>query len=117
LRDGSTCRPARTDVTMSRLSNLVASATDPASGWDARLWWLWALYTALAYTVILGVILGLTSLGLHVTQVALDHRFVGTLSIATFGAVLYGAVPVTEPDMSSPAAAAPARARRVGRIS
>ena len=42
---------------MSRLSDLVASATDPASGWDARLWRLWALFTAVAYTLILGVIL------------------------------------------------------------
>jgi hypothetical protein len=45
-----------------------------------------------AYTIILAVIVALTSLGLHVTEVALDHRFVGTLLIATFGAVLYGAV-------------------------
>jgi hypothetical protein len=75
---------------MSRLSELVASATDPATGWDARLWRLWALYTAVAYTLILGVILVLTSLGLDVTQAALDHRLVGTLLIATFGAVLYG---------------------------
>ncbi len=76
----------------SRLSKLVASATDPATGWDAHLWRLWALYTAVAYTIILGVIVILTSLGLHVTEVALDHRFVGTLLIASFGAVLYGAV-------------------------
>ena len=62
------------------------------SGWDARLWGLWALYTAVAYTIILAVIVALTSLGLHVTEVALDHRFVGTLLIASFGAVLYGAV-------------------------
>jgi hypothetical protein len=77
---------------MSRLSQLVTSTTDPASGWDARLWRLWAFYTALAYTVILAVILGLTGLGLDVTRVALDHRFVGTLLIAAVGAVLYGAV-------------------------
>jgi hypothetical protein len=77
---------------MNRFSKLVASTTDPAAGWDAHLWRLWALYTAVAYTVILAVIVVLTSLGLHVTEVALDHRFVGTLLIATFGAVLYGAV-------------------------
>jgi hypothetical protein len=75
---------------MGRLSNLLTSATDPASGWDARLWRLWAFYTALAYTLILGIILILTSLGLHVTKVALDYRFIGTLLIATFGSVLYG---------------------------
>jgi hypothetical protein len=79
-------------MTASRLSKLVASATDPATGWNAHLWRLWALYTAVAYTIILGVIVVLTSLGLHITEVALDHRFVGTLLIASFGAVLYGAV-------------------------
>ena len=77
---------------MSRFSERVALATDPAAGWDARLWRLWALYTAVAYTLILGVVVVLTSLDLHVTQVALDHQFIGTLLIATFGAVLYGAV-------------------------
>jgi len=71
---------------MSRLSDLVAPATDPASGWDTRLWRQWALSTALAYTVIMG----LTSLGLDVTQVALDDRFAGALLTATFGAVLGG---------------------------
>jgi hypothetical protein len=77
---------------MSRLSKLVASATDPASGWDARLWRLWAIYTALAYTVILAIVLGLTGLGLDVTHVAFDHRLVGTALIATAGAALYGFV-------------------------
>jgi hypothetical protein len=70
----------------------VGSATDPASGWDARLWRLWAFYTALAYTIILGIVLILTGLGLDVTKVALDHKLVGTLLIATFGAALYGGV-------------------------
>jgi hypothetical protein len=77
---------------VSRLSKLAASATDPDSGWDARLWRLWALYTALAYTIILVIIWVLTSLGLHVTQVALDHKLIGTFLIASFGALLYGAV-------------------------
>ena len=75
---------------MSRLSELVASATDPASGWDGRLWRLWALSTAVAYTLILAVFLVRTSLGLQVTEAALDHRLIGTLLIATFGALLYG---------------------------
>jgi hypothetical protein len=75
-----------------RISTLLASAQDPASGWDARLWRLWAFYTALAYTLILAVVLFLTRLDLDVTSVALDHRFVGTLLIAASGAVLYGAV-------------------------
>jgi hypothetical protein len=70
----------------------LASANDPATGWDARLWRLWTFSTALAYTLILAVVLCLTSLDLDVTGVALDHRFVGTLLIATSGAVLYGAV-------------------------
>jgi hypothetical protein len=77
---------------MGRLSELMASASDPASGWDARLWRRWALSTAAAYTLILAVILVLTSLGLHVTEAALDYRFIATLLIATFGALLYGSV-------------------------
>ncbi len=77
---------------MNGLSRLVASATNPASGWDARLWRLWVLYSALAYTVILAVIVGLASLDLDLTRVAVDHRAGGTLLIATAGALLYGAV-------------------------
>lgn len=77
---------------MSRLSELVTSATDPASGWDARLWRLWAIYSALAYTVILAIVVGLTSLGLDVTRIALDHRSVGSLLIGTAGALLYAVV-------------------------
>jgi hypothetical protein len=71
---------------------LTARQHEADTSWDARLWGLWALYTAVAYTIILAVIVALTSLDLHVTEVALDHRFVGTLLIATFGAALYGAV-------------------------
>lgn len=77
---------------MSRLSNAISSTTDPASGWDARLWRLWALYTALAYTIILAIAYCLTGLDLHAIRVALDFRLVGTLLIATFGALLYGLV-------------------------
>ena len=77
---------------MSRLSKLAASVTDPASGWDARQWRLWALYSALAYTVILAIVVGLTSLGLDVTRVAVNHRLVGSLLLATSGALLYGGV-------------------------
>ena len=77
---------------MNRLSKLVAFATNPASGWDARLWRLWTLYSALAYTVILAVVVGGTSLGFDVTHVAIDHRAVGSLLLATAGALLYGTV-------------------------
>ncbi|HSD77480.1 MAG TPA: hypothetical protein VLA98_08735 [Solirubrobacteraceae bacterium] len=77
---------------MSRRSKLAAWATDPATGWDPRLWRRWALYSALAYTVILAVVLLLTSAGLDITRVAVDHRFLGTLLIATTGALLYGTV-------------------------
>ncbi len=82
----------RTETAASRLSTLMAWATDPASGWDARLWRSWALYTALAYTVILAIIWALTSLNLHLTHVAVTHRAIGTLLIASGGAALYGAV-------------------------
>jgi hypothetical protein len=77
---------------MSRVPKLVARVTDPASGWDARLWRRWALYSALAYTIILAVIAALTSLGLGATHLAVDHRAIGTLLIATLGALLYGGV-------------------------
>jgi hypothetical protein len=70
----------------------VVSLTDPATGWDARLWRLWALYTALAYTLILVIVVGLASLGLDLTRVALEHRAIGALLIATVGALLYGGV-------------------------
>ncbi len=76
----------------SRRARLTSWATDRASGWDARLWRSWALYTALAYTVILAVIWALSSLNLDVTRVAVTHRAIGTLLIATGGAALYGAV-------------------------
>jgi hypothetical protein len=65
---------------------------DPASGWDARLWRSWALYTALAYTVILVVIWALGSLNLDLTRLAVNDRAIGTLVIAAGGAALYGAV-------------------------
>ncbi|MGE5199522.1 MAG: hypothetical protein ACM3H9_07760 [Rhodospirillaceae bacterium] len=77
---------------MSRVRKLVAAAMDPASGWDARLWRRWGLYSALAYTVILAVIVTLTGLGLGATRLAVDHRAIGTLLIATAGALLYGGV-------------------------
>ena len=69
-----------------------AGLTDPATGWDARLWRRWVLYNALAYTVILAVIVIITSADLDLTRVAVDHRAVGTLLIATAGAALYGFV-------------------------
>lgn len=77
---------------MSRLWKLAAWATDPASGWDARLWRLWAFYCALGYTLILAIVFGLASVDLDVIRVAVNHRAIGTLLIATIGAVLYGVV-------------------------
>ena len=65
---------------------------DPASGWDARLWRSWVLHTALAYTTILAIIWALTGLNLDLTRVAVNHRAIGTLLIATGGAALYGGV-------------------------
>lgn len=77
---------------MSRIAKLAAAATDPSSGWDARLWRRWALFSALAYTVILAIFVGLASLGLDATRVAVDNEAGGTVLIATVGAVIYGAV-------------------------
>lgn len=68
------------------------AVTDPATGWDARLWRLWALYSALAYTVILAAIAVLAGTGIDTTRLAIDHRVVGSLLIATVGALLYGGV-------------------------
>lgn len=76
----------------SRRVKVTSWLTDPAGGWDTRLWCSWALYTALAYTIILGVIWLLGGLGLDQTRVALDHRALAALLIATFGAALYGGV-------------------------
>lgn len=50
------------------------------------------MYSALAYTIILAVIVGLASLGLDVTRLAVDHPAVGSLLVATIGAALYGVV-------------------------
>jgi hypothetical protein len=55
----------------------MASVTDPAGRWDARLWRLWVPYSALAYTVILGFVLGLDFI-----RVAVRNRAVGTLSLS-----------------------------------
>ena len=66
--------------------------TDPAKGWDARLWALWAFYSAVAYTTILAIVVGGTSLGLDLTRVAVNHHALGSLLIATVGATLYGIV-------------------------
>jgi putative Mn2+ efflux pump MntP len=84
--------PAKPEVAPTGWAKLAGWVTDPASGWDARLWRLWALYTALAYTVILAIIAAIASLGFDVTDVAITHRVIGTLLIATGGAALYGAV-------------------------
>ena len=84
-------RPS-TDARTSYWAKLAAWATDPASGWDARLWRSWALSTALAYTVILAIIWMLASLGWDLIRVAVNHRAIGTLLIAAGGAALYGAV-------------------------
>jgi hypothetical protein len=73
---------------------LGAALWDPAGGWDARLWRRWALYTALAHTIILATVLLLAGLGLGLdaTRLAVDHRTLGTLVIATTGALTYGCV-------------------------
>ncbi len=82
----------RADAAGSRWAKLASWATDPASGWDARLWRAWAVLTALAYTVILAVIGALAGSGLDLTRVAVDHQAVGSLLIAAGGAALYGMV-------------------------
>lgn len=84
--------PAKPGADTTRRAKMAGWVTDPASGWDARLWRLWALYTALAYTVILAVIAATASFGFDVTVIAVNHRVIGTLLIATAGAALYGAV-------------------------
>lgn len=77
---------------MRRICGFPAWLRDPDAGWDARLWRRWALFTALAYAIILAVVLLLASVGLDATQVALDEPLVGTLLIATAGALFYGRV-------------------------
>ncbi|HEU4613299.1 MAG TPA: hypothetical protein VFS15_14510 [Kofleriaceae bacterium] len=84
--------PGATRHGRGRLARLRASLKDPDAGWDARLWRGWALASALAYTVILAVVVVLSGVGLDATHVALDHRTVGTLLIATAGAAVWGTV-------------------------
>ncbi len=84
--------PKGADAAGSRWARLASWATDPESGWDARLWRSWALLTALAYTVILAIIGALAGLGFDLIRVAVDHRAVGSLLIAAGGAALYGMV-------------------------
>ncbi len=74
------------------LRRVVASATDPEAGWDRRLWGLWALYTALGYTVVLVIVWLLSGLGLGAVRLAADFKFAGTLVVATGGALVYGGV-------------------------
>lgn len=50
------------------------------------------VYCALGYTLILAIVFGLASVDLDVIRVAVNHRAIGTLLIATIGAVLYGVV-------------------------
>jgi hypothetical protein len=85
--------PPATGFATTRWAKLTSWITDPARGWDTRLWCWWALYTALAYTIILATIGVLAALGLDLIHVVTaNHRLVGTLLIATFGAALYGGV-------------------------
>lgn len=68
------------------------SASDLRAGWDSRLWWMWVLYSALAYLLVFAIVLVLTSLGLDGTRVAGSFELIGTLLMATVGAAIYGAV-------------------------
>ena len=62
-----------------------------ANGWNARLYWLWILYNAVAFVTVLTVGFLLIALGSDVLHLSLaSHRAVAALLIATLGAVLFG---------------------------
>lgn len=77
---------------MSAISRLRDSLTGPDSGWDRRLWLLWALNNAIAFAVVLAIVYGMSSLSLDVTKIAVNDHLIGTLLIATAGALVYGVV-------------------------
>lgn len=64
-----------------------------ANGWNARLYWLWILYNAIAFVTVLTVGFPLALLGSNVLHLSLaSHHVVVALLIATVGAVLFGVV-------------------------
>jgi hypothetical protein len=76
-----------------------ATATGPSaggsratSGWDVRLWGLWALYNGIAYLVVLSVAYGLAVLASDVHASVTAESTVLSLAVATLGALLNGYV-------------------------
>jgi MFS family permease len=64
-----------------------------ASGWNARLYWLWILYNSVAFVTVLTVSWVLVLVGSDVLHLSFsNHHTVWALVIATLGAVLFGGV-------------------------
>lgn len=64
-----------------------------ANGWNTRLYWLWILYNAVAFVIVLTAGFLLALLGSDVLHLSLaSHHVVAALLIATLGAVLFGGV-------------------------
>ncbi|WIX76852.1 hypothetical protein QRX50_36305 [Amycolatopsis carbonis] len=62
-------------------------------GWDKRLYWLWILYNAVAFVVVLTTAAVLAWIGGNVLHLDLANgRKVSALVVATAGAVLFGGV-------------------------
>jgi hypothetical protein len=65
----------------------------PASGWSARLYWLWILYNSAAFVVVLTTVAVLAWIGADVLHLSWDDRGrIATLLVATLGALLFGGV-------------------------
>jgi hypothetical protein len=64
-----------------------------ASGWSTRLYWLWILYNAVAFVVVLTVTFVLAWIGADVLHLdVVNGRVLGALLVATVGALLFGGV-------------------------
>jgi hypothetical protein len=65
----------------------------PASGWSTRLYWLWILYNAVAFVVVLTVTFVLARIGADVLHLdVVNGRALSALLVATAGALLFGGV-------------------------
>jgi len=75
---------------------VIANSEDhriPSSGWDTRLYWLWILYNAIAFVVLLTAVALIAWLGANVLDLAVANRHrLEALLVATIGALMFGVV-------------------------
>ncbi len=64
-----------------------------SSGWDMRLYWLWILYNAAAFVVVLTATAAMAWIGADVLHLDwASGRKLGSLLVATLGALVFGGV-------------------------